>query len=209
MGLTLPGASSIPAADSGHPRMASACGERIVEMIWEDLKPSQHPRCEELPKRPCRLYGARRLDQRRRPPRRHGAPGRRRPLNLDDMSEMAGKVPVCANLFPSGEYLMEDFYFAGGLLASLKKLEPHLDPDAHDGKRQDAWREYRRRRLLERRCHPRPVDNPVVPLSRGKTLAVLRGNLAPNGAVMKSSAANPQFLKHVGPAIVFDSPARR
>ena len=59
MGLTLPGASSIPAADSGHPRMASACGERIVEMIWEDLKPSRLPRRDELPQRPGRLHGAR------------------------------------------------------------------------------------------------------------------------------------------------------
>ncbi len=205
MGLTLPGASSIPAADSGHPRMASACGARIVEMIWDDLKPS-------------RLLDARSF--------RNGlvaymalggstnaavhliALARRAgvDLNLDDMSEMAGKVPVCANLFPSGEYLMEDFYFAGGLLALLKKLEAYLDSDALtvNGKTlgdnlvgADCWND----------DVIRDPSNPVVPLSRGKTLAVLRGNLAPNGAVMKSSAANPKFLKHVGAAIVFDNPA--
>ena len=67
-------------------------------------------------------------------------------LTLDDMADMAGKVPVCANLFPSGEYLMEDFYFAGGLPALLRKLERHLDLGCHDRERQDARREHRRRR---------------------------------------------------------------
>jgi dihydroxy-acid dehydratase len=119
---------------------------------------------------------------------------------------MGGKVPVCANLFPSGEYLMEDFYFAGGLLALLKKLESHLDRDAPTVNGRTLGEN-----IAGAECWNddviRDPSNPVVPLSRGKTLAVLRGNLAPNGAVMKSSAANPRFLKHVGPAIVFDSPA--
>ena len=79
MGLTLPGASSIPAADSGHPRMASACGERIVEMIWEDWKPSRFLDAKQLPQRSGHLHGARGLHQRRRAPHRHGAPGRCRP----------------------------------------------------------------------------------------------------------------------------------
>jgi dihydroxy-acid dehydratase len=101
---------------------------------------------------------------------------------------------------------MEDFYFAGGLLSLLKKLEAFLDGDALtvNGKTlgenlvgADCWND----------DVIRDPSNPVVPLSRGKTLAVLRGNLAPNGAVMKSSAANPKFLKHIGPAIVFDNPA--
>ncbi len=116
------------------------------------------------------------------------------------------RFPFAPTSFPSGEYLMEDFYFAGGLLALLKKLEAHLDSDALtvNGKTlgenlagADCWND----------DVIRDPSNPVVPLSRGKTLAVLRGNLAPNGAVMKSSAANPKFLKHVGPAIVFDNPA--
>ena len=205
MGLTLPGASSIPAADSGHTRMASACGARIVEMIWEDLKPSQI-----IDARSFRngLVAYMALGGSTNAAVHLVAMARRAgvPLNLDDMSEMAGKVPVCANLFPSGEYLMEDFYFAGGLLALLKKLESHLDPDALtvNGRTlgeniagADCWND----------DVIRDPSNPVVPLSRGKTLAVLRGNLAPNGAVMKSSAANPRFLKHTGPAIVFDSPA--
>jgi dihydroxy-acid dehydratase len=101
---------------------------------------------------------------------------------------------------------MEDFYFAGGLLALLKKLEAHLDPSAMTVSGRSLGEN-----IAKAECWNDDVirgeDNPVVPLSRGKTLAVLRGNLAPNGAVMKSSAANPRFLRHVGPAIVFDSPA--
>ena len=119
MGLTLPGASSIPAADSGHTRMASACGARIVEMIWEDLKPSQI-----IDARSFRngLVAYMALGGSTNAAVHLVAMARRAgvPLNLDDMSEMAGKVPVCANLFPSGEYLMEDFYFAGGLLALIR-----------------------------------------------------------------------------------------
>ena len=153
MGLTLPGASSIPAADSGHPRMASACGERIVEMIWEDWKPSRF-----LDARSFRngLVAYMALGGSTNAAVHLIAMARRAgvDLTLDDMSDMAGKVPVCANLFPSGEYLMEDFYFAGGLPALLRKLERHLDPDAHDRERQDARREHRRSRVLERRRHP-------------------------------------------------------
>jgi dihydroxy-acid dehydratase len=118
---------------------------------------------------------------------------------------VAGQVPVCANLFPSGEYLMEDFYFAGGLPALLKKLERHLALDAPSVNGCTLGEN-----IADAACWNNDVirgeDNPVVPLSRGKTLAVLRGNLAPRGAVMKSSAANPKFLQHVGPAIVFDNP---
>lgn len=204
MGMTLSGASSIPAVDSGHSRMASACGARIVEMVWEDLKPSK------ILNRDSFLNGlvaymalggstnaavhliamAKRVGVE---------------LTLDDMAAMAGKVPVVANVFPSGEYLMEDFYFAGGVNAMLKKLSRHLklDRPTVNGRTlgeniadADCWND----EVI------RGEDNPVVPLARGKTLEVLRGNLAPNGAVMKSSAANPKFLKHVGPAIVFDDP---
>jgi dihydroxy-acid dehydratase len=126
-------------------------------------------------------------------------------LTLDHMSDMAGRVPVCANLFPSGEYLMEDFYFAGGLPAQLRKLEAHLDLTVMTVNGRTLGEN-----ISGAECWNDDVirgpDNPIVPLSRGKTLAVLRGNLAPNGAVMKSSAANPKFLKHVGPAVVFDNP---
>lgn len=205
MGFTLPGASSIPAADSGHPRMASACGERIIEMIWEDWKPSRF-----LDARSFRngLVAYMALGGSTNAAVHLIAMARRAgvDLTLDDMSDMAGRVPVCANLFPSGEYLMEDFYFAGGILAQLKKLERHLDKDAMTVNGRTLGEN-----IAGAECWNDEVirgeDNPILPLARGKTLAVLRGNLAPNGAVMKSSAANPKFLKHVGPALVFDNPA--
>jgi dihydroxy-acid dehydratase len=204
MGMTLSGASSIPAIDSGHSRMASACGSRIVEMVWEDLKPSN------ILNRDSFLNGlvaymalggstnaavhliamAKRVGIE---------------LTLDDMAEMAAKVPVVANVFPSGEYLMEDFYFAGGINALLRKLSRHLSLDRPTVNGRTLGEN-----IADAECWNDDVirgeENPVVPLSRGKTLEVLRGNLAPNGAVMKSSAANPKFLKHVGPAIVFDDP---
>ena len=120
---------------------------------------------------------------------------------------MAGKVPVCANLFPSGEYLMEDFYFAGGLPALLSKLARHLDLDVADRERPHRRRELRSAPNAGTTTSSAERTIPSCRSSRGKTLAVVRGNLAPDGAVMKSSAASPRFLKHVGPAIVFDSPA--
>ena len=154
MGLTLPGASSIPAVDSGHSRMASACGARIVEMIWEDLRTSRL-----LDERSFHngLVAYMALGGSTNAAVHLIAMARRAgiALTLDDMAAMAGKVPVCANLFPSGEYLMEDFYFAGGLLALLKKLEAHLELDAPTVNGTHARRKYRRCRLLERRRHPR------------------------------------------------------
>lgn len=205
MGLTLPGASSIPAADSGHPRMASACGERLVAMILEELKPSRLIDAGSI-RNGLVAYLA--LGGSTNAAIHLIAMARRAgvALSLDEMEAMAGRVPVCANLFPSGDYLMEDFYFAGGLPALLRKCAAHLDLAAAtvNGRTlgeniagADCWND----EVI------RAPDRPVVPLSRGKTLAVLRGNLAPDGAVMKSSAADPKFLKHLGPAIVFDSPA--
>lgn len=205
MGLTLPGSSSIPAVDSGHPRMASECGSRIVEMVWEDLKPSRIlDRASFLNGLVAYMAMGGSTNAAVHLIAMAGRVGVE--LSLDDMADMAGKVPVCANLFPSGEYLMEDFYFAGGILALLKKFSHRLDllrPTVNGRtlgenlEGAECWND----------DVIRGEDNPIVPLSKGKTLAVLRGNLAPRGAVMKSSAANPKFLKHVGPAIVFDNPA--
>ena len=205
MGLTLPGASSIPAVDSGHSRMASACGTRIVEMIFEDLRTSRL-----LDERSFHngLVAYMALGGSTNAAVHLIAMAGRAgiALTLDDMAAMASKIPVCANLFPSGEYLMEDFYFAGGLPALLRKLEAHLKPDAPTVNGLTLGEN-----IAGAECWNddviRDPGNPVVPVSRGKTLAVLRGNLAPDGAVMKSSAADPRFLKHVGPAIVFDSTA--
>lgn len=205
MGLTLPGASSIPAADSGHPRMASACGVRMVEMILEDLKPS------DILTRESFLNGL--VAYMAMGGSTNAAvhliamAGRAGvTLTLEDMADMAGRVPVAANLFPSGEYLMEDFFFAGGILALMRKFSHQLDLAQRNVLGRTLGDE-----IAGAECWNDDVirgeDNPVVPLSRGKTLQLLKGNLAPNGAVMKSSAAAPKFLKHQGPAIVFDDPA--
>jgi dihydroxy-acid dehydratase len=205
MGLTLPGASSVPAVDSGHPRMASACGARIVGMVWEDLRPSRllsPAHFENGLVANMALGGSTNAAV-------HliALAGRAGiALTLDDMAAVAARVPVCANLMPTGRYLMEDFFFAGGLLALLDKLRGHLDLGVStvNGRTLED-------NLAGARCYDDDVirgeDNPVVPLTRGRTLAVLRGNLAPDGAVMKSSAADPKFFLHTGPALVFDDNA--
>ncbi len=203
IGFMLPGASSIPAADSRHPQMASACGTRIVEMVWEDLKPSKWLTREHF-LNGVAVYMA--LGGSTNAAIHLIAMARRAgvALTLDDMAEMATKVPVLANLFPSGDKLMEDFFFAGGLLAQMKKIEQFLHTDCA-GVSGKPLKEL----LADANCYDdetiRGLDNPVVALEKGATLAVLRGNLAPRGAVMKSSAANPKFRKHTGPALVFDS----
>ncbi|XKE43904.1 dihydroxy-acid dehydratase [Halomonas organivorans] len=202
MGLTLPGASSIPAADSGHIRMASECGSRIVEMIWEDLKPSDFLTRESF------LNGARcymAMGGSTNAAVHLIALARRAgvELSLDDLDAVAREIPVLANIFPSGEYLMEDFFYAGGLPALLKRLQGHLSLDAGgiSGKALGEW-------IAPAECYDddviRPFDEPVTP---GAALAVLRGNLAPNGAVIKASAANPELARHRGRAVVFDDHA--
>jgi dihydroxy-acid dehydratase len=206
MGLTLPGASSIPAADSGHRRMASECGERIVSMVAEDLRPSR------LLTRASFLNGATAYmalggstNAAIHLVALAGRAGIK--LTLEDLAEASNRIPVCANLFPSGNALMEDFFFAGGLLALLAKLRDHLDLSSRTVNGRSLGEN-----IADAACYDndviRDLDNPVVPLSRGRTLALLRGNLCPDGAVMKTSAADPRFFNHVGPAMVFDNNAQ-
>ncbi|MFC6487463.1 L-arabinonate dehydratase [Nitratireductor sp. GCM10026969] len=200
MGLTLPGASSIPAADSGHIRMASACGEQIVEMVWADRKPSR------ILTRASFLNGARvymALGGSTNAAIHLIALARRADieLSLDDLDTIAREVPVLANIRPSGDRLMEDFYYAGGLPALLKRLEPVLDVEAGNvlgGTLSDT--------LAFAECYDddmiRPMDRPVT---EGAALAVLKGNLAPTGAVLKPSAASPHLSRHTGRAVVFEN----
>ena len=205
MGLTLPGASSIPAADSGHVRMASACGVRAVAMVWEDLRPSRllDRRAFENGITACMALGG----STNAAIHLIALAGRAGvALTLDDLAGIAARVPVCANLFPSGRYLMEDFFFAGGLPALLRKLRDflHLDCLGVNGLTLG-------RNIEQADCYDddviRDIENAVVPLERGVTLAVLRGNLAPDGAAIKTSAATPGLLRHQGRAVVFDGPA--
>lgn len=204
MGWTLPGASSIPAVDSAHPRMASACGERIVEMVWEDLKPSDFFNADALHNGvvACMALGGstNAAIHLIALARRAGLA-----LTLDDLDRAGREVPVLANLFPSGGFLMEDFFFAGGLPALLRRVENQLRTTAR-GVNGRTLGENLAASAAAGSGHEdeviRPTDRPV---SGSGALAVLRGNLAPRGAVIKTSAASEHLLRHRGPALVFDA----
>ena len=202
LGLALPGSTSIPAMDAQHTRMATDCGERIVGMIAEDLTPQRL------------LSGASFTNAAAVQMALGGstnaaihliAMARRAgvDLTLDALDAMGRRVPVLANLFPSGDRLMEDFHYAGGLPALMNRIREHLALDALTVSGRTLGEN-----IAGREVHDddviRPLDRPV---SDSGALAVLRGNLAPQGAVMKSSAANPRFFRHTGRALVFDSPA--
>jgi dihydroxy-acid dehydratase len=200
IGMTLPGASSIPAADSNHVRMSAACGRRIVEMVWEDLTPAR------IQTREAFLNGiavamamgcstnaiihviaqARRAGQE---------------IGLSEFEAASRRVPVIANVRPSGEtYLMEDFYYAGGLPALMSRMKDHLHLDALT---------VNGRTLGENIAGAKVHNDDVIrtletAIYQEGALAVLKGNLAPDGCVIKPSACDPRFLKHSGPALVFD-----
>ena len=198
LGLTLPGVSSIPAVDSNHSRMATRSGRRIVEMVWDDLKPSDiltEKAFENAITCVMALGGstnaiihliamAGRLGVK---------------IDLERFDKISQRTPWLANIRPSGEYLMEDFFYAGGvrgLMAELKDIL-HLDCVTVNGKT-----------VGENLKGADIFDTDVIcrrekPLSLEGGLAVLRGNLAPNGAVIKQTACDPSLIKHKGPAVVF------
>jgi dihydroxy-acid dehydratase len=124
-------------------------------------------------------------------------------FTLDDLDAVGRRVPVLANLFPSGDRLMEDFHYAGGLPALMTRITEHLSL---------GERNVNGRSLGENLAGVQVLDDEVIrplarPVSASGALAVLRGNLAPEGAVMKASAANPKLFRHRGRALVFDDPA--
>ncbi|WFU50432.1 L-arabinonate dehydratase [Sinorhizobium terangae] len=198
LGLSLPGASGIPAADAGHSRIAALSGARIVEMTFEDLKPSDILTVKAfenaLTVHMAMAGSTNAMIHLIAMARRCGVK-----LNLDDFDRMSEKVPVLCNIRPTGEFLMEDFYYAGGLPALWKQLKPllHLEERNVVGSIGEAIREVE----VHLPDVIRPLDNPVA--ARGGT-AILKGNLAPQGCVMKPAAADPALLKHRGPALVFD-----
>jgi len=198
LGLTLPGVSSIPAPDSNHSRMATRTGRRIVEMVWEDLKPSDiftEKAFENAITCVMALGGSTNAIV-------HlvamaGRLGIK--LDLERFDGISRKTPWLANIRPSGKFLMEDFFYAGGvrgLLAELKDLL-HLDCMTVNGKTLGENLEgadIYDADVIHRRADPLSVEG---------GLAVLRGNLAPNGAVIKQTAADPSLHVHKGPAVVF------
>ncbi|MEZ2218959.1 L-arabinonate dehydratase [Rhizobium sp. RCC_161_2] len=201
LGLTLPGASSIPAPDANHIRMSSAVGRRIVDMVWEDLVPSKIVTAAAFNNAVavamatgCSTNAVVHLIAMAR---RAGVD-----LKLDDLDKAGRTTPVLANIRPTGKtYLMEDFYYAGGLRALMVKLSSKLDLSALTVSGVTLGET-----LEGAKCYNddviRSLDNPVY---HEGSLAVVKGNLAPTGAVIKPAACDPRFHKHQGPALVFDS----
>ena len=202
LGFTLPGATSIPAVDSAHARMAIACGERAVAMVLEDLKPS-HMLTRASFQNALVVYMALggSTNAAVHLPAMAGRAGIG--LTLADMDAVSSATPVLANLYPSGKFLMEDFFFAGGLPALMQKVSGLLALDCLTVNGKTIGQNIAQARCLDDDII-RDIDKPI---GEGKTLAVLTGNLAPDGAVIKPSAASPALLKHSGRALVFEDHA--
>ncbi|MGC1904002.1 MAG: L-arabinonate dehydratase [Candidatus Acidiferrum sp.] len=200
MGFSLPGASSIPAVDSNHAKMANACGRRIVEMVWEGLKPRDMLSDKSFDNAIAALLGlGGSTNAVIHLVALAGRAGIR--LSLDRFDEFSRKTPMLANLRPSGKYLMEDFYYAGGLSALLRALAPHLDLSCMTVTGKTLGENIANAEIFNKDVI-RATENPVL---KSGGLAILYGNLAPNGAVIKASAAETRLLKHAGRAVVFDS----
>lgn len=201
MGLTLPGASSIPAVDAGHERMAAACGRRIVEMVWEDLTPDRiitPAACRNAAivamATGCSTNAVVHLIAMARRARIE--------LTLDDLDALGRVTPLIANVRPAGkDYLMEDFFYAGGLRALMKQIADRLDGTALTVTGKTLAENLEGAQVWNDDVI-RPLSNPVY--AEG-SLAVLRGNLCPDGAVIKPAACDPKYHVHEGPALVFDS----
>jgi len=200
LGFSLPGASSIPAVDANHAKMANRSGRRIVEMVWEDLKPRDILNSASFQNAMVALLalggstnGVIHLIA------LAGRAGLK--LTLDHFDELSKRTPVLANLRPSGKYLMEDFYYAGGLSALLQALTRHLQLDSVTVTGKTIGENVAGSKIFNSDVIRSP-DNPVF---SSEGLAIVRGNLAPRGAVIKPIAADPKLLKHAGRAIVFDN----
>jgi dihydroxy-acid dehydratase len=201
MGLSLPGASSIPAADANHQRMSTQCGRRAVEMVWEDLTPEKiiTPAAVENAVTVAMATGCstNAIIHLIAMARRAGIP-----LELDDLDRIGRTTPVLANIRPSGtQYLMEDFFYAGGIRALMRQLGDKLDPSAITVTGRPLVEGLEDVKIYNDDVI-RPLSNPVY---HEGSLAVLKGNLCPDGAVIKPAACDPRFHKHTGPALVADS----
>ncbi len=201
LGLTLPGASSIPAADSGHQRMSADCGRRIVEMVWDDLTPARIV-TEAAVKNAAIVAMATGCSTNAvvhliAIARRAGVD-----LSLDDLDALGRVTPLIANVRPAGkDYLMEDFFYAGGLRALMAQLKERLDLSCLTVSGKTMGENLEGAQVWNDDVI-RPLSNPVY---HEGSLAVLRGNLCPDGAVIKPAACDPKYHVHEGPALVFDS----
>ncbi len=199
LGMSLPGASSIPAADANHPRMCGVAGRRIVEMVWEDLTPKKimtPAAFDNAIKVHMAMGGSTNaIIHVVAMARRAGVP-----VDMEKFDQLSRQVPVLANVRPSGKYLMEDFFYAGGLRALMQNLREKLDLSCLTvtgktvAENIDSAKVY-----IPDVIHS--LNDPVY--AEGAT-AVLKGNLAPQGCVIKPAAADKRFLKHRGKAIAFE-----
>src|SRR5436190_3496706 len=200
LGIGMTTNAAIPAVDSRRYRLAHLAGSRIVEMVREDLRMSKILTRAAF-ENTIRAVGAiggstNAVIHLLAIAGRIGVD-----LTLDDWDRVGRGVPCLVSLMPSGKYLMEDFYYAGGLPAVMEGLGDLINRDALtvNGKTMGE-------NVSGARCHNRDVIRPVGnPLTREGGLAVLRGNLCPNGAVLKPSAATPELMKHRGRAVVFET----
>ncbi len=199
LGFSLPNASTIPAPDSNHARMASYTGRRIVDMVWEDLKPGD-------------ILSERVFDNAIKILMALGGStnglihvialaGRAGiEISLERFEEIGRKTPYLVNMRPSGKYLMEDFYYAGGLSALLEGMRDLLDLDVPTCTGKTLGEN-----IAGAKIHNSDViHTPDDPMQAEGGLIVVRGNLAPDGAVIKTTAADPELLQHAGRAMVFD-----
>ncbi len=200
VGMVLPGGSSIPAADAGHIRLSSESGRRIVDMVWEDLTP-QRIQTREAYENAIAVAMAMGCSTNAiihliAMARRAG-----HAIGLDDFERYSRIVPVIGNVRPSGNtYLMEDFFYAGGIRALMNEIREHLHLDCLTVSGRTLGETIEGARVHNADVI-RPLSNPVY--GQG-SLAVLKGNLAPSGCVIKPAAMDQRFLKHSGPALVFD-----
>ena len=198
LGLTLPGGSSVPAADSSHARLATASGRRVVDMVWEDLKPSDIL-TQQAFRNATRMVMAMGGSTNAVIHLIAMAARAGRELALTDLDAVAREVPLLANVRPAGKFLMEDFYYAGGIRGLMRRLGDVIEGDAPT---------VNGRTLGENVAEAEVYDDDVIrprnnPVSDVESLAILTGNLAPDGCVIKPSAASGELLKHTGPAVVF------
>ena len=201
LGMTLPGAASIPAADSRHAVMATLTGKRIVDMVWDDLKPSDLISDDSIHNAVAAVLAiggsTNAIVHLIALARRAGLA-----LNMDAFDQLARETPLLANIRPSGAFLMEDFFYAGGLPAVLKQLAigGHLRVGARTVNGATVGANVEPARIYNEDVI-RPLNKPL--LASG-SLAVLRGNLAPDGAIIKPPAAESRLHKHAGKAVVFE-----
>ena len=200
LGLTLPGAAAVPAVDSRKKVMAQLSGRRIVEMVKEDMKLSTILTREAFENSiivNAAIGGSTNfIIHLLAIAGRIGVE-----LKLEDFDRIGSNIPLLVNLKPAGEYLMEDFFYAGGLPVVIKELKKYLHNDVIT---------VNGRNIGQNNCTPVCYNQDVItaidqPLQENSGIAVLKGNLCENGAVIKPSAASKELMKHRGPAVVFET----